>query len=179
MLIEEMTHAECAAMLARANVARLACAVDNQPYVVPVHIDSADGFVYSFSMIGQKIQWMRLNPLVCLEIEEFAGPKQWATLVVSGQYEELPDEPEYTYQRGVAERLFGRRPTWWEPASVPLAGHPSRSPILFRILVVRMSGRRAGAEVSDISRYSDERVESTKSGRLGRVLGRLFRRQST
>ena len=33
---------------------------------------------------------------------------------------------------------------------------------------------------SPISRFvGDERIESTKYGRLGRALGRLFRRQST
>jgi uncharacterized protein len=178
MLIEEMKHHECSAMLARATVARLACAVDNQPYVVPIHIDFADGFVYSFSTMGQKIQWMRLNPLVCLEIEEFTSPKQWATLVVFGQYEELPDKPEYTYPRSMAERLFQRHPMWWEPASVPLAGHPHRSPILFRIVVARMSGRRAEPDVSDVREIPTSASNQRRPRWLERTLSRLLRRQS-
>ena len=173
MLIEELTHSECSAMLARAGIARLACAVDNQPYVVPIHVDFADGFVYCSSMMGQKINWMRLNPHVCLEVEEFTGPKQWETLIVFGEYEELPDKPEYAYQRGVAERLFQRHPMWWEPASVALAGHPHRRLILFRIVVARMSGRRARPEVPDAPRSS-----SMSNSRWPKQLKRAFDRLS-
>jgi uncharacterized protein len=134
MVIEEMTLHECQAVLTRARLARLGCAVDQQPYIVPIYVDFADGSLYGYSTMGQKINWMRVNPLVCLEIEEFTGHKQWATVVVFGQYEELPDTPANAYARSLAERLFQRHPMWWEPASVPLAGHARRSPILFRIL---------------------------------------------
>ena len=39
MNIHEMTEEECRAMLSRRNVVRLACALNNQPYIVPIHID--------------------------------------------------------------------------------------------------------------------------------------------
>ena len=39
MNIHEMTEEECRAMLSRGNVVRLACALNNQPYIVPIHID--------------------------------------------------------------------------------------------------------------------------------------------
>ena len=84
MIIEELTFLECHAMLQRAEIARLACAVDNQPYIVPINVDFGDGCLYGYSTMGQKINWMRVNPLVCLEIEEFTGHKLWATLVCLG-----------------------------------------------------------------------------------------------
>ena len=108
MVIEEMTDGECKAMASRATLARLACAVDNQPYIVPIHVDFADGSLYGFSTMGQKINWMRVNPLVCLEIEEFTGRKQWSTLVIFGEYEELPDIPENAYPRTVAHMGYSR-----------------------------------------------------------------------
>jgi len=37
MLIREMTGEECRGMLGRASLARLACAHENQPYVVPIY----------------------------------------------------------------------------------------------------------------------------------------------
>jgi uncharacterized protein len=37
MLIHELTPTECAEILRRTNLGRLACAKDGQPYVVPVH----------------------------------------------------------------------------------------------------------------------------------------------
>ena len=32
---------------------------------------------------------------------------------------------------------------WWEPALVPLAGHEQRTPVVFRIRIGRVTGRRA------------------------------------
>ena len=95
MVIKEMTERECRAMLAGANIARLACARNNQPYIVPIHVDFDGEFLYGFATLGQKIEWMRQNPLVCLEIDQLKTRTQWASLVVFGHYEELPHTPEY------------------------------------------------------------------------------------
>lgn len=130
-------------MLARTYVARLACARNNQPYIVPIHVDLDGEFLYGYATLGQKLEWMRQNPLVCLEIDELITHGQWASVVVFGHYEELPDTPEYEGSRRVAKRLFRRHPTWWEPASVPLSAHDQRTSIVFRIRIGRVTGRRA------------------------------------
>ena len=145
MLIHEMAERECRALLARTSVARLACARNNQPYIVPIRVDLDGEFLYGYATLGQKIEWMRQNPLVCLESDELVSHGQWASVVVFGQYEELPNTPEYAGTRAVAERLFQRHPLWWEPASVPLAAHEQRSRIVFRIRIGRLTGRRAGS----------------------------------
>ena len=85
MNIREMTEAECRAMLARRNVARLACARNNQPYIVPIHVDLEGDYLYGFATPGQKIEWMRENPLICLETEELNTDRQWASVGVFGQ----------------------------------------------------------------------------------------------
>lgn len=149
MVIEELTNRDCRAILERAHLARLACALHNQPYIVPVHVDFHDESLYGFAAMGQKIEWMRENPLVCLEIDELTTHTQWETVVVFGRYEELPDLPGYEYHRSIAEGLFQRHPVWWEPGSVPLDAHRPRPRILFRILVSRMTGRRAGPDTPE------------------------------
>jgi nitroimidazol reductase NimA-like FMN-containing flavoprotein (pyridoxamine 5'-phosphate oxidase superfamily) len=143
MHIEEMTTGECRAMLAGTHVARLACAVNNQPYVVPIHLAFDGEFFYGYSTLGHKIEWMRQNPLICLEIDAVIGSRQWESVVVFGHYEELLATPEYESSRRQAERLFQTRPMWWEPATVPLGGHRPGAPIVFRIQLHRMTGRRA------------------------------------
>ena len=85
-------------------VARLACARNNQPYIVPIHVDLEGEFLYGYATLGQKIEWMRQNPLVCLEIDELMTDGQWASVLVFGRYEELPHVPEYEGPRSVAER---------------------------------------------------------------------------
>ena len=59
MVVEEMTERECRAMLAGTNIARLACARDNQPYIVPIHVDLDGEFLYGYATLSQKIEWMR------------------------------------------------------------------------------------------------------------------------
>ena len=143
MVIQEMTAQECRAMRAGTNLARLACAHDNQPYIIPIHVDLEGEYLYCYATLGQKIEWMRQNPLVCVEVDEVRTHGQWASLVVFGHYEELPNTPAYDGPRSVAERLFERHPVWWEPASVPLADHEQRTRIVFRIHLGRVTGRRS------------------------------------
>jgi nitroimidazol reductase NimA-like FMN-containing flavoprotein (pyridoxamine 5'-phosphate oxidase superfamily) len=143
MVIDEMTQEECFALLLRTQVARLACARNNQPYIVPIHVDFEDGYLYGFATAGQKIEWMRQNPLVCVEIDELATQTNWVSVVVMGSYEELPPTEESADARMIAERLFQKHPMWWEPASVLLASDESRRLVVFRIRINRVTGRRA------------------------------------
>jgi nitroimidazol reductase NimA-like FMN-containing flavoprotein (pyridoxamine 5'-phosphate oxidase superfamily) len=63
MVIQEMTPPDCRAMLDGTNVARLACARNNQPYIVPIRVDLHEEFLYAYSTVGLKIEWMRQNSL--------------------------------------------------------------------------------------------------------------------
>ena len=173
MLIERMSDRDCRELLARTNIARLACSLNNQPYIVPIHVDYHDGFVYGFSTIGQKIAWMRANPLVCLEVDALTTRHDWESLIVFGEYEELTDIPEFAHARSDAESLFRRHPNWWEPATVPLAGHKASSPILFRILIRRMTGRRARPGPEEPVVLSKATSEKRHSKWLTNVMRRL------
>ena len=175
MVIEPLTDRECRAILAETNLARLGCALDNQPYVVPIHVDFHDAYLYGFAMLGKKIEWMRQNPLVCLEMDHLKNDWEWVTVLVFGSYEELPDIPDYQYPRSVAQRLFERHPLWWEPCAVPLAGRRESSRILFRILITHMSGRRARPDAAEAG-HPGEAPEARRPRRLAHVLHRVLGR---
>lgn len=174
MVIEQMTVWECRELLARTHLARLACALDNQPYIVPIDVDYYDGFLYGLSMEGQKIDWMRSNPLVCVAIDELTTRRQWESVIVFGRYDELAPNAAHANARSIAERLFQRHPVWWEPATVPLAGRDAREPILFRILVNRMTGRRARLDLHEATHDASEASQSRRArwlSALSRWLG--------
>jgi hypothetical protein len=78
----------------------------------------------------------------------------------------------------IAEHLFQRHPVWWEPASVPLVGHQQRSRILFRILIIRMTGRRAGPEPPQTPYLLDDASGSRRPNWLARVVRRALGRRS-
>ena len=91
MLIDVMTKQECREVLARVSFGRLACSLRDQPYVVPVCLAYELDAIYIFSTPGKKIEWMRANPRVCIEVDEIADQSRWATVIVNGWYEELPE----------------------------------------------------------------------------------------
>jgi nitroimidazol reductase NimA-like FMN-containing flavoprotein (pyridoxamine 5'-phosphate oxidase superfamily) len=149
VLIHDLTAEQCREVLTRTNMARLACARANQPYVVPIFFsfDAQDGCLYSFSTLGQKVDWMRGNPKVCLEVEEIGGQHQWTTILVFGRYEEITDSSEHADARRLAHDLFQQRPHWWLPAAAKLrGGEEHQSPVLYRVRIDRVTGRRAGRE---------------------------------
>jgi nitroimidazol reductase NimA-like FMN-containing flavoprotein (pyridoxamine 5'-phosphate oxidase superfamily) len=151
MVIQELTAEECREMLAGRNLVRLACARNGQPYVVPIQVDLDGDYLYGYTTLGQKIEWMRENPLVCLEIDAITSNVQWETVVVFGRYEELPPSPDYAAERAVADRLFQKHPMWWEPATVPPVAHQLRTPVVFRIRITGLTGRCAGTKPAPTS----------------------------
>ncbi len=89
MQIRELSAEECVGILKGTNLGRLACVRQNRPYIVPVYYDYYEDALYSFATLGKKIQWMRTNPLVCVEVDEIVDRFNWTTVVVKGKYEEL------------------------------------------------------------------------------------------
>jgi hypothetical protein len=149
MLILELTKEECIETLTRLSLGRVACSRDNQPYVVPIHFAYHDRHLYSVAALGQKIEWMRGNPLVCFEADEIIKHDRWMSVVVRGRYEELPDTPEWRVERQLAYSLLQRRKVWWEPACVreaPRAAVEKVMPIYYRIHIDQVTGRRGSPD---------------------------------
>ena len=150
MLLREMSREECDDLLGRLGYGHLACAHDNQPYVVPIYFVSDRGHLYGFSTKGQKIEWMRMNPRVCVEADEVLSHSQWASVVVQGHYEEYPDTPEYAAQRHMAQSLLeNKRSLWWQTAfgAAQTRGQFDRDiPILYCIHIDEVSGRRVSSD---------------------------------
>jgi nitroimidazol reductase NimA-like FMN-containing flavoprotein (pyridoxamine 5'-phosphate oxidase superfamily) len=147
MLIQELTRQESLKVLARTHLGRLACARGMQPYIVPIHFAYQDDWLYSFSVLGQKIDWMRANPLVCVEADQMRR-EEWTTVVVFGRYEELSDTPKFRSERTLAFNLLQERAMWWEHGGAKKmpGGAPAAVPIFYRIKIEQITGRRAASE---------------------------------
>ena len=172
MLIQELTRQESLEVLARTHLGRLACTREMQPYIVPIHFSYQDHWLYSFSALGQKIDWMRANPLVCVEADQMRR-EEWATVVVFGRYEELCDTPEFRIARTLAFNLLQQRPMWWDMGGVnKIPGHaPAAVPVFYRIKIEQITGRRATSEQA----APDTKQAKADPDRL-RWLRKLFRR---
>lgn len=182
MLIEETTMRVNLDLLDRARLGRLACAQGPQPYVVPFYFAYHYNYLYSFSTVGQKIEWMRSNSLVCVEVDEVVSAHKWVSVIVFGRYEELLDTPEWRSEREVAWKVLQRYRMWWEPGYSRTIVHGTErilAPVFYRIHIDRITGRQAilEPEVPTDTRLS--MTDVAEGGRLRRgawlVLGRLRR----
>ena len=165
MFIKELTTDECFKVLAAKRVGRLACTRENQPYIVPFHFtfDGGEHF-YAFSTLGQKIEWMRANPLVCVEVDDIKNQFEWTSLVVFGRYQELPDAPEFETERNRAYELLSLHALWWQPAYVTGAHRApvaDEKPIYFRICIDKITGHRAVSDESSLEPNEGKIVPET------------------
>ena len=100
--------------------------------------------------MGQKIEWMRLNPIVCVEADEVLSASEWASVVIRGRYEEFPDTPEHAEWRRTAQaRLENARSLWWQSgfAAAQTRGRFDRDMTLFYCIHVdEISGRRGSPD---------------------------------
>lgn len=174
MLIHDMTRQASIDLLARTRLGRLACAHEGQPYITPIYCAYDDNCIYSFSTVGQKISWMRANPLVCVEVEELVSSQNWATVIVSGKYEELSDTPQYDAARKRAYDLLQKWPMWWEPGYAKTLLQEKTRPmelVYFRIHIAQISGHRGVPDTAS-GQEVYAAYEGGPVGWLCRVLGR-------
>jgi uncharacterized protein len=173
MTIHELSRDECLQVLAGARLARLACVKEGQPYIVPVYIaydrpPEGEPRLYGFTTPGQKVEWMRANPLVCVEVDDVAASDHWVSVLVFGRYEELPDtlgnegqwlrDPEVSEPGGEGREAPGRlderllaygalqaQAAWWQPGSSAHVPAPAGrlAPIYYRVSIDRVTGHRA------------------------------------
>ncbi len=142
MHIQIMNEADCMTFIRGERTGRLACCNKDRPYVVPVHYVCSGNSIYSFSMPGQKLVFMRLNPNVCLEVENIQGSDKWRCAVIEGIFQEFT-APE---DKQDAWNILREYNDWWEIGGqfVEHAGHEEHSkPAFFSVSMDVVSGRTA------------------------------------
>lgn len=145
MLVKDMTHQECMTLIGARRLGRLACCRHNQPYIIPVHYALGGSCLYSFSMPGQKIDWMRENPRVCIEIDEISSGGDWRSVVVQGKYLEFPDTEQWHRERVHAWSMLQKYGNWWEPGALkpdPQAITGASPHLFYGIDIAEVTGRK-------------------------------------
>jgi uncharacterized protein len=93
---------------------------------------------------------MRENPLVCVEADEIHGHDDWASVIVLGQYVEIPNTREYAKSREQVRSLLQKRALWWQSGYTASqirrkAKHPI--PVFYCIQIEEMSGLRGSPDI--------------------------------
>lgn len=136
-MINEMSEAESRELLRTHKLGRLGCCAAGEPYVIPINYLYADDGLYVHSLPGHKIELMRGNPQVCLQVDEIQDAYNWRSVIAFGGYEEITDRAE---REARIASLFKDLPHLTPVESMMTKGLPEA--IVFRIRIERITGVR-------------------------------------
>lgn len=138
--VEEMGNSEIENLLSRIGYGHLACAKDNEPYVVPIHYAYSKPYIYIYTTLGKKAEIINENPRVCLQVEEVVDNKHWHSVIAYGTAEQLTDEPD----RDIAlKAIVATNPTLTPAVSIRWMDNWVRENIevIYRVTPTEMTGR--------------------------------------
>lgn len=87
--ISQLTKNESLNFLTAETFGHLGCCENNHPYVVPIIYAVENGFIYCHTRNGKKLEIMRKNHHVCLQVEKVKDFLNWKSIMINGEFEEL------------------------------------------------------------------------------------------
>ena len=127
-------------------IGRLGCYADGKIYVIPISYAYDGEYFYAFSREGMKVNMMRKNPDVCLQIDNMSYMDNWQSVIVWGRFEELKKGDERTSAirklmnrvlPAVTSEMLRISPDW----PFPLDDPENIPGVVYRIRVSEMTGR--------------------------------------
>jgi nitroimidazol reductase NimA-like FMN-containing flavoprotein (pyridoxamine 5'-phosphate oxidase superfamily) len=140
-VIRDLAPDECAAVLARGWVGRIAFTHRDRVDIQPVHYVYDDGWLYGRTSAGSKLETLRRNPWVAFEVDEVHAPHDWTSVVVKGSFHRL-EEDAAPRERLAREHALELLRAVSSHALRPGDPTPWRD-VVFRIAIDEVTGREA------------------------------------
>jgi nitroimidazol reductase NimA-like FMN-containing flavoprotein (pyridoxamine 5'-phosphate oxidase superfamily) len=140
-MITRLSKDESYSLLRGGRLARLGCVAEGYPYVVPVnYVFDGESFLIH-SLPGRKIEAMRANPRVCLQVDEIGDQLSWKSVLAYGTYQEITAAAERGRALACLLPLF---PQLTPVESLIAADAAAPDPVVFRVRVERVTGVMEG-----------------------------------
>ena len=147
-MIGKLNEEEIDEVLKSNVLGRIGCNDGKSTYVVPVNYVYDGHSIIAHSTEGLKIRMMRKNPHVCFEVDEMKDLRNWKSVILWGEYQELTNERD----RYAAMKLFVEKTmhmkiseTAIPPETSEQRVHPRSpgniKPIVYRIVISEITGR--------------------------------------
>jgi len=140
-MMKTLNNEEARRLLQTARVARLACIVKDEPYVVPINCHLEGNYLYSHSLPGLKIAGLRENPNACVQVDEIESDLRWRSAIAFGEYEEITKPSE---RAEILNKLLRRFPMLTPVESAIVVDGSAPEVIVFRIKIERLTGVSEG-----------------------------------
>lgn len=88
-MVGELSREQIDVLLREQRFARLGCHADGRTYVVPISYAPDGARLIGQTTPGLKVEMMRKNPKVCVQLDEIENLTNWRSAILWGSYEEL------------------------------------------------------------------------------------------
>jgi uncharacterized protein len=135
MSIGKLGKTDALAILREGTLGRLGCIAADWPYVVPVNYYFDGENIYIHTLPGKKLDALRANPRVCLQVDEIKDSYNWRSVIAYGTFEEVSSEET---RENVLTKLYSKLPHMTPVESRLVKGMTGT--IVFRIKVEEVTG---------------------------------------
>jgi len=135
MSIGKLGNTDALVILREGTLGRLGCIAEGWPYVVPVNYYFDGENIYIHTLPGKKLDALRANPRVCLQVDEIKDSYNWRSVIAYGTFEEISNEET---QENVLTKLYSRLPHMTPVESRLVKG--MKGTIVFRVKVEEAPG---------------------------------------
>jgi uncharacterized protein len=135
MSIVKLGDEDSLAILREGILGRLGCIASDWPYVVPVNYFFDGKDIYIHTLPGKKLDALRSNPRVCLQVDKIKDPYNWRSVIAYGTFEEISAEET---RENILTRMYSRLPHMTPVESRLVEG--AKGTVVFRIKVEEVTG---------------------------------------
>ncbi len=135
MSIGKLGDEDSLAILREGILGRLGCIASGWPYVVPVNYFFDGKDIYVHTLPGKKLDALRSNPRVCLQVDKIKDPYNWRSVIAYGTFEEISAEET---RENILTRIYSRLPHMTPVESRLVEG--AKGTVVFRIKVEEVTG---------------------------------------
>tara|TARA_R110000744_G_scaffold88464_3_gene172495 strand:- start:8602 stop:9057 length:456 start_codon:yes stop_codon:yes gene_type:complete len=148
-MIKNLKTEEGIRLLSDNYIGRLAFICQGNPYVVPItyYYDETSNSILGYSAEGHKMNAMRKNRSVSLEVDEITAVNNWQSILAHGIFEELQGSEAkfllHRFAQGVKNIIIRKEKII--PQSINAFSSKMNSPetpIVFRIKIVEITGKQ-------------------------------------
>ena len=132
-----LTELEAIELIKAGKIGRLGCVDQEGPYVVPINYMLDDGEIYSHALPGKKINAMRTEPRVCLQVDQIQDDLHWSSAIAFGRFEEIRS-PQCRH--AAIGRLLSGFPKMTPVETMMVQDAAAPDSIIFKIVVERVTG---------------------------------------
>jgi nitroimidazol reductase NimA-like FMN-containing flavoprotein (pyridoxamine 5'-phosphate oxidase superfamily) len=128
----------------------LGCNDGFNTYVYPTNYLYDGKCILCHSQMGSKVMVMQKNARVCFQVDEVQNHKNWKSVMVLGEFQQVNDERErhYAMKAFVDRRLFIKTSESFLPGINEVNEHvelmKTARPVIYRIVIDEKSGRFEG-----------------------------------